>query len=105
MREIVKRVKLNKNEWDNIQTKMEKANLNFSEFARISMASNKIFSKKEKLAIANKEMILELAKIGNNLNQIARHLNIQKNGIDRVGLEMLSRIENHLKELRTKYDC
>ncbi|EEU8028191.1 plasmid mobilization relaxosome protein MobC, partial [Campylobacter jejuni] len=27
-------------------------------------------------------------------------LNTSKGGLDRVGLEMLSRIENHLKELR-----
>ncbi|OOX97229.1 molybdopterin-guanine dinucleotide biosynthesis protein MobC, partial [Campylobacter coli] len=41
-----------------------------------------------------------LSKWGNNLNQVAKHLNSNKSGLDRVGLEMLSRIENHLKELR-----
>ncbi|MCW1493356.1 plasmid mobilization relaxosome protein MobC [Campylobacter jejuni] len=44
--------------------------------------------------------MLELAKWGNNLNQVAKHLNTKKGGIDRVALEMLSKIENHLKELR-----
>lgn len=105
MRELVKRVKLSKDEWSIIFEKMEKTNLNFSEFARMSMINSQIFSKKEKRAIANKELIIELAKIGNNLNQVAKHLNIEKKGIDRVGLEMLSRIENHLKEIRAKYDC
>lgn len=105
MRELVKRVKLSKDEWSIISEKMEKANLNFSEFARMSMINSQIFSKKEKRAIANKELIIELAKIGNNLNQVAKHLNIKKKGIDRVSLEMLSRIENHLKELRAEYGC
>lgn len=105
MRELVKRVKLSKDEWSIISEKMEKANLNFSEFARMSMINSQIFSKKEKRAIANKELIIELAKIGNNLNQVTKHLNIEKKGIDRVSLEMLSRIENHLKELRAEYGC
>lgn len=105
MRELIKRIRLSKDEWNIIFEKMEKTNLNFSEFARMSMTDSKIFSKKEKKAIANKELILELAKIGNNLNQIAKYLNTEKRGIDRVSLEMLSRIENHLKEIRAKYDC
>ncbi|MBW1409935.1 molybdopterin-guanine dinucleotide biosynthesis protein MobC [Campylobacter jejuni] len=48
----------------------------------------------------NRDFIAELSKWGNNLNQVAKHLNTSKGGLDRVGLEMLSRIENHLKELR-----
>ncbi|EAK0451864.1 MobC family plasmid mobilization relaxosome protein, partial [Campylobacter lari] len=48
----------------------------------------------------DQDFILELAKWGNNLNQVAKHLNAKKGGIDRVALEMLSKIENHLKELR-----
>ncbi|HDX6298009.1 TPA: plasmid mobilization relaxosome protein MobC [Campylobacter fetus subsp. venerealis] len=105
MRELIKRIRLSKDEWNIIFEKMEKANLNFSEFARMSMINSQIFSKKEKRAIANKELIIELAKIGNNLNQVAKHLNIEKKGIDRVSLEMLSRIDNHLKELRAEYGC
>ncbi|EAJ1786025.1 MobC family plasmid mobilization relaxosome protein [Campylobacter jejuni] len=55
---------------------------------------------KKKKSKINQDFILELAKWGNNLNQVAKHLNTKKGGIDRVALEMLSKIENHLKELR-----
>ncbi|EJB5981359.1 plasmid mobilization relaxosome protein MobC, partial [Campylobacter coli] len=48
---------------------------------------------------------IELAKWGNNLNQIAKHLNSNKGGMDRVGLEMLKRIEEHLQELRLQNGC
>lgn len=55
---------------------------------------------KKKKSKIDQDFILELAKWGNNLNQVAKHLNTKKGGIDRVVLEMLSKIENHLKELR-----
>lgn len=55
---------------------------------------------KKKKSKIDQDFILELAKWGNNLNQVAKHLNTKKSGIDRVALEMLSKIENHLKELR-----
>lgn len=55
--------------------------------------------KKKQISI-NRDFITELAKWGNNLNQVAKHLNTNKSGLDRVGLEMLSRIETHLRELR-----
>ncbi len=59
-------------------------------------------SKKQK-AIANKELIIELAKWGNNLNQIAKHLNTNKGAWDRLGLEQLIEISNQLEQLRAKY--
>ncbi|EGS2225314.1 MobC family plasmid mobilization relaxosome protein [Campylobacter jejuni] len=55
---------------------------------------------KKKKSKIDQDFILELAKWGNNLNQVAKHLNTKKGGIDRVALEMISKIENHLKELR-----
>lgn len=55
---------------------------------------------KKKKSKIDQDFILELAKWRNNLNQVAKHLNTKKGGIDRVALEMLSKIENHLKELR-----
>ncbi|EAI6704314.1 MobC family plasmid mobilization relaxosome protein [Campylobacter jejuni] len=62
------------------------------------MLKQKPFKKKQ--TPINRDFIAELAKWGNNLNQVAKHLNTNKNGLDRVGLEMLSHIEKHLKELR-----
>ncbi|WP_033596373.1 plasmid mobilization relaxosome protein MobC, partial [Helicobacter pylori] len=61
-----------------------------------------IKSKKQK-AIANKELIIELVKWGNNLNQIAKHLNANKGAWDRLGLEQLIEISYQLEQIRSKY--
>ncbi|WP_143432388.1 plasmid mobilization relaxosome protein MobC, partial [Helicobacter pylori] len=47
--------------------------------------------------------VIELAKWGNNLNQIAKHLNTNKGAWDRLGLEQLIEISNQLEQLRSKY--
>ncbi|WP_201029781.1 plasmid mobilization relaxosome protein MobC, partial [Campylobacter fetus] len=77
-------------------------NQSFSNFIFEAISKPK---RKIQIAKANQDLIIELAKWGNNLNQVARHLNSKKSGIDRVGLEMLSRIENHLEQIRAKYAC
>ncbi|KAA6491876.1 plasmid mobilization relaxosome protein MobC [Helicobacter pylori] len=75
---IIKRLRLNQTEWQTIQTQMQEKNLNFSQLVLNSLliqnSQTSIKSKKQK-AIANKELVIELAKWGNNLNQIAKHLN------------------------------
>ncbi|EAJ1120116.1 MobC family plasmid mobilization relaxosome protein [Campylobacter lari] len=76
---------------------MKESELNFSSFALVSMLNAKVKVKQTKL---EREFILELAKWGNNLNQVAKHLNSKKGGVDRVALEMLSKIEEHLKKLK-----
>ena len=55
---------------------------------------------KRKTSHIKRDFITELAKWGNNLKQVAKHLNTKKKGLDRVGLEMLSRIEKHLQDLK-----
>ncbi|MFP6265142.1 plasmid mobilization relaxosome protein MobC, partial [Helicobacter pylori] len=59
-------------------------------------------SKKQK-AIVNKDLIIELAKWGNNLNQIAKHLNTNKGAWDRLGLEQLIEISHQLEQIRSKH--
>ncbi|EID4797149.1 plasmid mobilization relaxosome protein MobC [Campylobacter lari] len=76
---------------------MKESELNFSSFALVSMLNAKVKVKQTKL---EREFILELAKWGNNLNQVAKHLNSKKGGVDRVALEMLSKIEEHLKKIK-----
>ncbi len=103
---ITKRLRLNQTEWQIIQTQMQEKNLNFSQLVLNSLLTQNsqtpTKSKKQK-AIVNKELIIELAKWGNNLNQIAKHLNTNKGAWDRLGLEQLIEISNQLKQLRTKY--
>ncbi|WP_233708678.1 plasmid mobilization relaxosome protein MobC, partial [Helicobacter bizzozeronii] len=73
-----------------IQFEMKKSHLNFSQFALTSMLKTQPkFSAKKARALANKDLIIELAKWGNNLNQIAKHLNTQKS-MDKISLKMLA---------------
>ncbi|WP_033744643.1 plasmid mobilization protein [Helicobacter pylori] len=103
---ITKRLRLNQTEWQTIQTQMQEKNLNFSQLVLNSLLTQNsqtpTKSKKQK-AIVNKELIIELAKWGNNLNQIAKHLNTNKGVWDRLALEQLIEISHQLEQLRSKY--
>ncbi|GAA7847904.1 plasmid mobilization protein [Helicobacter pylori] len=103
---ITKRLRLNQTEWQTIQTQMQEKNLNFSQLVLNSLLHQNsqahVKSKKQK-AIANKELIIELAKWGNNLNQIAKCLNTNKGAWDRLGLEQLIEISYQLEQIRSKY--
>nr|QGA67341.1 MobC [Cloning vector pK2] len=85
---------------------MQEKNLNFSQLVLNSLliksSQAHVKSKKQK-AIVNKELIIELAKWGNNLNQIAKHLNTNKGVWDRLGLEQLIEISYQLEQIRVKY--
>ncbi|WP_120965218.1 plasmid mobilization protein [Helicobacter pylori] len=103
---ITKRLRLNQTEWQTIQTQMQEKNLNFSQLVLNSLSHQNsqtpIKSKKRK-AIANKELVIELAKWGNNLNQIAKHLNTNQGAWDRLALEQLIEISYQLEQIRSKY--
>lgn len=101
---ITKRLRLNEKEWEQIEPTLQEKNITFSQYAINAMLKNK-YTRKEKHMQDNKELILQLARWGNNLNQVAKHLNTTNSGLDRVGLEMLKRIEIHLQELRAKHGC
>ena len=101
MKSLSKRLRLSQEEWESIQEKMKlESQENFSKFAL-----SRLNKTPKKQVGVNKEFVIELAKWGNNLNQIAKHLNSNKGGMDRVGLEMLKRIEEHLQALRLQNGC
>ncbi|MGL2390469.1 plasmid mobilization protein [Helicobacter pylori] len=105
-KQVIKSLRLSKEQWQTIQTQMQEKNLNFSQLVLNSLliqsSQAHVKSKKQK-AIANKKLIIELAKWGNNLNQIAKHLNTNKGAWDRLALEQLIEISNQLEQLRAKY--
>ncbi|GAA8293204.1 hypothetical protein HpBT171_15270 [Helicobacter pylori] len=105
-KQIIKSLRLSQEQWQTIQTQIQEKNLNFSQLVLNSLLTQNsqapIKSKKQK-AIVNKELIIELAKWGNNLNQIAKCLNTNKGAWDRLGLEQLIEISNQLEQLRAKY--
>ncbi|GAA7262495.1 hypothetical protein Kyoto96A_15080 [Helicobacter pylori] len=105
-KQVIKSLRLSKEQWQTIQTQMQEKNLNFSQLVLNSLliqnSQAHVKSKKQK-AIVNRELVIELAKWGNNLNQIAKHLNTNKGAWDRLGLEQLIEISNQLEQLRAKY--
>lgn len=101
MKSIVKSVRLSKEQLEQINGKL--GDMTFSEFALLAMLNET--PKKAKKLKENRALVIELAKWGNNLNQVARHLNVERRGVDRVALEMLKRIEEHLKAIRLSNGC
>ena len=101
MKSIVKSIRLSKEQLEQINNKL--CGMSFSEFALLAMLNET--PKKAKKLRENRALIIELAKWGNNLNQVAKHLNVERRGVDRVALEMLKRIEEHLKAIRLSNGC
>ncbi|RVZ96869.1 plasmid mobilization relaxosome protein MobC [Helicobacter pylori] len=84
-KQIIKSLRLSQEQWQTIQTQMQEKNLNFSQLVLNSLllrqnSQTPTKSKKQK-AIANKELVIELAKWGNNLNQIAKCLNTNQGAL------------------------
>ncbi|WP_120874446.1 plasmid mobilization protein [Helicobacter pylori] len=105
-KQVIKSLRLSKEQWQTIQTQMQEKNLNFSQLVLNSLLiqnSQAPIKYKKQKAIANKELVIELAKWGNNLNQIAKNLNTNKGVWDRLGLEQLIEISYQLEQLRAKY--
>ncbi|OOQ32212.1 molybdopterin-guanine dinucleotide biosynthesis protein MobC [Helicobacter pylori] len=83
-KQIIKSLRLSQKQWQTIQNQMQEKNLNFSQLVLNSLliqnSQTPTKSKKQK-AIANKELVIELAKWGNNLNQIAKCLNTNQGAL------------------------
>ena len=80
---IIKKLRLTDAEWSAIEKKLKETGMTFSKFALSSMLSRRI-----RLPI-ERELLAELAKQGNNLNQIAAKLNNGKS-LDRVAIRILT---------------
>ena len=80
---IIKKLRLTDAEWSAIEKKLKETGTTFSKFALSSMLSRRI-----RLPI-ERELLAELAKQGNNLNQIAVKLNSGQS-LDRVALRVIA---------------
>ena len=60
--------------------------------------SRKVRSDKKPVVKADPQLLYHLAKIGNNLNQISKHLN-SGNAVDRVVISSIIEIQEELKKL------
>ena len=80
---IIKKLRLTDAEWSAIEKKLKETGMTFSKFALSSMLSRRI-----RLPI-ERELLAELAKQGNNLNQVAARLN-RGESLDRVAILILT---------------
>ena len=89
---IIKKLRLTDAEWSAIEKKLKETGMTFSKFALSSMLSRRI-----RLPI-ERELLAELAKQGNNLNQIAAKLNSGES-LDRVGLRIIAENNSILRRI------
>lgn len=80
---IIKKLRLTDAEWSAIEKKLKETGMTFSKFALSSMLSRQI-----KTPI-KRELLVELSRHGNNLNQVATKLNSDES-LDRVGLKIIA---------------
>jgi len=94
-KEIRKTIRFSDDEYAKIEKMMNEHNLTFAEFSRGAILRKKIKTN------LSKDMIYEVNKVGNNLNQIAKKLNQDS---DRKNLLLkLIEIQNQLKEISNVY--
>ena len=80
---ITKRLRLSNAEWLVINDKLQESGLTFSKFALRAMLSKQIY------APIMRELLAELSRHGQNMNQIAAKLNSGQS-LDRVGIEIIA---------------
>jgi hypothetical protein len=92
---VRKTIRFTEDEFAKIENQISEHNLTFTEFARSAILRKKIKTN------LSKEMIFEVNRIGNNLNQIAKKVNSDS---DRKNLLIqLIAIQNQLKEISNVY--
>jgi len=90
---IRKTIRFSKSEYEKIEIEIKKTNSNFSNFAKSVLLKKQIKTK------INQDYLIQLSRIGNNINQIAKYINTQKDGINNIKLlETLLEIERGLKK-------
>ena len=88
----IKKLRLTLDEWSAIEKKLKETGTTFSKFALSSMLSRRI-----RLPI-ERELLVELSRHGNNLNQVAAKLNSDES-LDRVALRILADANTILRRI------
>lgn len=92
-KEVRKTLRFSAAEYEQIDQKLAAHNLTFSEFARSAILRKQIKSK------LTTDLIHQIQRVGNNLNQIAKALN-QKSDISNIEvMRKLIDIEKQIKEI------
>lgn len=98
MKKIWVKFRATNEERDQIRTKAEQVNLSMADFIREALTRATPWTVTDKKI--ESEKIRQLARIGNNLNQIARFANTHKSGADATEIcRHLVSIEHELKKV------
>lgn len=89
-------IRLTDNEMNLLETKASLCGLNKSAFTR-----HTILHSKPPIHKFDKAMVVQISRIGNNLNQIAKHVN-KNESIDHIALKHIIEIDNFIKSLSDK---
>lgn len=89
-------VRFSEDQKNNIELNAAIAGITVSSYIR-----NAVFSSKPPIHKFDKAMMVQISKIGNNLNQIARYVNLNKS-IDQIVLKHIISIDNDLNGLLSK---
>ena len=87
-------IRFTDDEYNKVYSSAQELGISLSDYIRRKATGNRerISSK------CNKELLYEMNRIGNNLNQIAKHCNINKS-VDKLVLKSLVEIEKKLNDL------
>jgi len=90
-------IRLTQDEYDKLSQKAEALDITLSQLLRKKISGNR-----EKISTKyDKELLYEINRIGNNLNQLSKHCNITKS-IDKLVLQSLVEIERKINEIINK---
>lgn len=89
-------VRFSEDQKNNIELNAAMAGITVSSYIR-----NAVFGSKPPIRKFDKAMMVQISKIGNNLNQIARHVNLNKS-IDQIVLKYIISINDDLNGLLGK---
>ncbi len=91
-------IRMTKSEKADLKKKANSVSMKLSEFLRKSIKSTQVWTARDKKI--ESEKIRQLARIGNNLNQISRWCNQNKSGADALEVSKnLMAIEHELKKV------
>ncbi len=91
---IKKSIRFTNDEFEKVEIERAKTNLDFTNFCKSAILKKKVITKVEE--DFNRDLIYQINKIGNNINQIARAVN-QKDIV--AVLTVLAEIEKQLRLL------
>jgi hypothetical protein len=89
-------VRLSTEEWDSLRRQADESGMVLSDFVRVRLRVRAVEKKKE-----YREVAIQIARVGNNLNQVAKWVNTYKSAADTAdAIRLLADMWGDLKEIK-----